>query len=331
LITAEAVVKSIIKKEYDLAKNVEAAATKAEQKVKYDPEKLLLIANNGGDESDFIFRSILTRFHGDISKNNPDAIQSFHGRKPDAEFDNYKDKLELIGAPIGQFYYLAYTDTLANVIQTRNFIYEYPDTLKSPWQRRSYGKGWHEPILEVADKKPFQFNWNNTTHRFNYSLKVPKGTGSAAYLQSILQHDLQSYFGFEATAEIREMPYWKLSAPNKELALAKLKSKDQSRKLKIIDNQDPFVLENAEMRDIIMLLGTNFGYGSYDYGRLPLNYEAAFIDQTGITDKIDFVWDNNLTFEQIKKFLSSLGLELSRAYKPMKVVVIRDATHPSSK
>jgi thiol-disulfide isomerase/thioredoxin len=328
--TAEKQIQMILSDVYDLSTNIQETKRAEEQETKYDPSRLLLIGNNGGNEDDFIFRSILTRYSGKIFANQPESVQSYLWLKPDSIFDKFEDKLEIIGASIGQLYYLAYSDTLSNVVAFPNYNYEYPDTLKNPFRRKSYGKYWHEPILEVKDKRPFEFSWNSSRHRYCYSLKVPKGTGSAKYLQSIFRNDLQNYFGYSVTVETRSMPYWKLSAPDKQQALSKLKSKNQSLKIKVKANESPFIFQNAEMRDMIRLLASTYGYGTLDYGKLPPDEQSAFIDKTSITELIDFTFDRNQSFEQMKVFLKTLGLDLSKDFKPMKVVVIRDSAQTNN-
>jgi len=292
--------------------------------IKYDRDKLLLIENNGGREMDFLFRSLLTRYDGKADLFIHEYLHNPHLHRTDSTDDKNDDKFETIGVPIGYLYYYAYGDTLWNQPESRNYWSEWFDTVKNPHFKKSYGKYWHEPILEVADKTPFEFNWNNTRHRYNDSLKVPKGYGTGAYLQLIFRNDLSSYFGYNVSVETRSMPYWKLTAPDQSLVISKLASKDQSLKYKIMNRESPFEIKNADTKDIIRFLGSTYGFRSLDYGKLPLDEQAAFIDETGITSKIDFTWDMSLTFEQNRAYLQSLGLELSKDYKPMKVVVIRD-------
>ncbi len=321
----EEVIKCLKTNEYNLSKKVQQNQEEEATKITYDRSKLLLIENNGGKETDFLFRSLLTRYNGKMVDANTEYVQNYYWRKPDSLYDQYEDRFEVIGAPLSKLYYLAFADTLSNTVQFRNYYKVYTDTVKNPYHKTSYGKYWHEPILEVADKSPFEYSWNNTRHRYNYSLKVPKGTGTAYFLQAAFRNDLETYFGYQVSVETQWMPYWKLSAPDKSLALSKLKAKDQSLKVSIIDREMPFIIKNGEMRDLVMLLASTYGYGTLDYGRLPRSEQAAFIDKTGITEKIDFTFDRNLTFEQMKIFLHNLGLEVSKDTKPMKVVVIRDA------
>lgn len=291
---------------------------------KYDAAKLLLIENNGGNETDFSFRSILVPYDGKIYGLSADHIFNFYNFKPDSIFDKYEDHLELIGKPLEVLYYMAYADTLSNTVPIRHKR-AYPDSVKMPHTKRSYGKYWYEPLIEVKDISPFEFNWDYTKNRFNYSLKVPKGRGTARFLQQTLQRDLQTYFGYTAEVQTRQMPYWKVSAPDKSLAQSKLKSPDQSSVLEILDTDAPFIFKNVDMRDVITMLGATYGYGSLDFGKLPKTEQAPFIDETGITEKIDFVFNRDWSFDECRQYLKKMGLELSKAYRNMKVVVIKDS------
>lgn len=292
--------------------------------VHFDDKELLLINDNGGDSHDFLFRSILTRYDGTIRNPYPGYIDSFYWLD-DPEFANYKDRLQVVGLPIGKLYYLAYSDTLSNDPRSRNSItYEYPDTIKMPHMKTSYGKYWHEPLLEVSDPEPFRWNRRSVENRYNYSLKVPSGLGSAHALQDFLKRDLQGYFGFDVTVESRLMPYWKLVVTDKDQVLKKLKSKGQGGKFDVQVNESSIVIKNGQMRDVIWSLASCYGYGSYDYGKLPKDEQASFIDETGIEENIDFMYDKNWTFQQTREHLRSNGLDVVRSKKLMKVVVIRD-------
>lgn len=303
--------------------------TQAEVNPSFDHFKLLLIEGNGGNESDFLFRSILTRYDGKIKAGNPGFIHSFSWVDSTSEYNKYKNRVQVIGANIAQLYYLAYGDTVQNAVHFRNINWEFPDTVKHPHLKTSYGKLWHEPILEVTDHAPFKWSKTSPVNRFNYSLKVPEGTGHAWYLQAAMRNDLDTYFGYSVTVETRQMPYWRLSAPDKKGALQKLKSLDQSKKLNIRDMDYPFEYQNAVMQDVITFLGGFYGYGSMDFGKLPKSEQSAFIDETGITDKIDFTLDRRMSFEEIRMHLKTLGLELTKAYKPFRVVVIRNPQETS--
>ncbi len=319
-----AVIAKIKSSEYSLEKTV--ADRKAAEKaiVEFNDKQLLLIDGNGGDSYDFLFRSILTRYDGTIRNPYPGNIDSFHWLD-DPEFANYKDRLQVVGLPINKLYYLAYADTLSVDPRYRNSItYEFPDTIKMPHMKTSYGKYWHEPLLEVSDPAPFQWDRKSPWNRYNYSLKVPTGVGTAKVLQDFLRKDMEGYFGYNVSVESREMPYWKVVAMNKPQVLEKLKSPQQGRKFDIQAEESISSIKNGDMRDIIWFFASNFGYAPNDRGRLPKNEQAAFIDETGIVENIDFTIDRSWSFQQAQEFLRSNGLDVVKSHKKMKVVVISD-------
>jgi len=289
----------------------------------YDPTKLLLIRNNGGEETSFLFRSVLTLFDGKIVAGNPDYVRNMHLLKPDSIFDKLEDRLQIIGASLRELYLIAYTDTLSNSVPSR-FNDVFRDTIKDPMFISTYGKYWHEPNLEVSDKSPFEFSWKSTRHRYNYSLKVPDGFGTAWYLRDAFRNDLQTYFGYDVSVEVRKMPYWSLSTISKSTVFAKLRSSDQSLPYSMDYDSGLITMKNAEPRDIIWMLGFAFGTGSLDYGKLPISEQAPFINETGITETIDFIFDRNKSFDETNEHLKKYGLELKKKYRNMKVIVIRD-------
>ena len=62
-----------------------------------------------------------------------------------------------------------------------------------------------------------------------------------------------------------------------------------------------------------------------NYGRLPKKDIAPFIDETGLTQQFDFIITEQVkNFDEFKKYLQTLGLDLVKGEKEMKVVVIRD-------
>ncbi|MBX2968260.1 MAG: TlpA family protein disulfide reductase [Cyclobacteriaceae bacterium] len=232
--------------------------------------------------------------------------------------DTYRH--QVVGVELVKLFYMAHGDTLWYQLPTRNIrTLEFPDTIKNPLQKRSYGKYWHEPILEVSDISTFQ-------ERYNYSLTLPAKNISAAKIKKAMQADLADSFDYEVGVETRLMPYWKLVVQNENL-LTKYRSTDQQRNFHFRElGEETFLLKNAEMRDVIWMLGSNFGFLDYDYGKLNKKDQAPFIDETGIHWKFDFRFSKYDTFEQFKAYLNSIGLDLQRKTKPMRVVVIKDKT-----
>lgn len=289
--------------------------------VPFDNTKLYLLNGNGGDDNDFAFRSVIAKFKGDFRSASPQFIRS--PRALENAGAHYRDRVQVIGTPLERLYYLAYGDTLWNRYYSRNPRNEYTDTIRNPDRKHSYGKWWHRAILEVSDTSPFVVYRGSPVNKYNYSLKVPEGLGWAKFLQEAMQRDLKTYFGFDACVETRMMPYWKLSLlSEKKLAIAK--SSNQEAAFSMDGSEMPFIFKNAITRDVIWMLAANYGFIHNDYGRLPINQQGAFIDESGVTCKFDFKFDPRLSFDDQVKQLNEIGFDLRRAYKPMKVVVIRD-------
>jgi hypothetical protein len=291
----------------------------------YDAQKLLLIDGNGGKEDDFSFRSMIRKYKGDIKVGSWGYIQNFFWAEPGSEYEKYKGRVQEIGMPLIHLYYLAYADTIRNILIHRNpSTGLYPDSITQPLLKSSYGKYWHDPVLEVSDPSPFQWSYRSVLNKYDYSLKVPVAIATAKFLQETMQRDLKTYFGYNASVETRMMPYWKIIVKDKTTVKAILITKTPGEKCVINDSDDPFYFTNAIMQDIVLTLGSSYGYGAYDYGKVPKAEQAAFIDGTGIIEEIDFKYDKNWSFEDFKKYLQSVGLDVVKDKKPMKVVVIRD-------
>jgi hypothetical protein len=121
------------------------------------------------------------------------------------------------------------------------------------------------------------------------------------------------------------MPYWRLIRSGNKTALEKLRSKNPNLPFELRATDDPFYFNQAQMSDLIWTLGSWFGYGRYDYGKMPLAEQAAFVDETGIDFSIDFTYDRRWTFQEWRKYLNTVGLDVVKGYRPIKVVVIRDS------
>jgi thiol-disulfide isomerase/thioredoxin len=306
---------------------------------------LLLLNGNGGGDTDFAFRSVLAKSKGWIESGSQSYIDNYIWwdkwldyvssiTKIDypemrEDFKKMRGRVQVVNSSLMNLYYLAYGDTLSNDPDERNpyLNYEYPDTIKFPNWRLSYGRYWFKPVLEVKDESPFYAQRGMSAGRYNYSLKVQIGQPvSAAYLQEIMQRDLQNYFGYSVSVEDRLMPYWRLITIDTALVRLKLLTKaPPGSEFGPPALNPPFVYTNGTMRDIISCLAHTYGYGPYDYGKLPLSEPAPFIDETGIKGNIDFeCCDRGWRFDDYKKYLNSLGLDVVKGKKIMKVVVIRD-------
>lgn len=235
-------------------------------------------------------------------------------------------KVQEVNASLSDLYYLAYADTLNNEPYSRvQTTKRFPDTVAKPFLKRTYGKYWHKPILEVSDTLPFVSEWGKSGNRWNYSIEVPKERATAAFLQKAMQRDLKTFFGYHVTVEIRNMPCYFLRAlSTAEQKLRTATPDGTPYRFELLANwkkDETVEYKNFEIRDLIKYLHNNL----FDILHIP------FIDETGIIGEIDFTNRKSIyeevakgNMEVVQAYLKSFHLYLEKGEKPMKVVVIRD-------
>jgi hypothetical protein len=254
----------------------------------YDSTKPLLINNNGGNDTSFLYRSILIKWTNGIVARQRNFISSLDGNSK-----------QVVGFPLKSLYNMAYGDT----------AWSFPNYIPT-----SYGKYWFEPLLEVIDSSEFQTESNSMKNKYNYSLYVPRQKATPRYLQEIMQRDLESYFGYDVKVETRLMPYWKLIVLSEESKI-KLRAKGGTPKEKSNLQRDGLTLVNHPMKALVNHLSCldMFVLGP------PL------VDETGIIGNIDIEIAGILTdFHELKRGLNEIGLDLINGRKEMKVIVIKD-------
>jgi len=340
---------------YSIEKAIEKKKSLATKFLKYDYKKPLYVDGNGGKASDFMFRSVLGRYPENLrGSSSISNVRSWHSgnelkawakdsiKKLEWEKRNnsLQGRVQVIGVPLSQLYFLAYSDTLSKEVPRRHPItMKWPDLDSLWWFKDSYGKYWMRPLLEVNDTTPFKANYKSSKNRWNYALTVPdKKKATAAYLQRLMREDLKRYFGYEASIETREMSCWYLKA--KPGARSKLRAKDQNGKYRW---KDVYTKEgakeftrnyrNTDIRDIIVRLSHEFNNRPVGFIYHDTRIDEPFINATGIEN--GYMIDFDITSEElayfdkrdmvkVQEYLAKLGLYLEKGTKPMKVVVIRD-------
>jgi thiol-disulfide isomerase/thioredoxin len=285
-----------------------------------------------------LFSSALWKYRaGQADNANSPFISSYLWAAPGSVESSKQGKIYITGESLRRLYYMAYADTLWNYpLMMSPKTGTYPDSVKNPYQRRSYGKWWYRPILEIKDSSLFESNYNSVGNRFNYLLKVPKNLATANFMKKAMQRDLQTYFNYEVTVEEKFMPCWLLitSDKNKKKLLAKSPGQTRSHE----DNLGNYHYFNGQMRDIIFQLEIKYGYGPEGALVFHPNRQPPFIDASGITGQIDYTitapfakrileqysGGEAFTFDDYREMLQSIGIELVRDQRKMKVVIIRD-------
>ncbi len=170
-----------------------------------------------------------------------------------------------------------------------------------------------EPILEIDDRSLFDVDVTKWTNMFWYRLYLPEERmKDPGFIMSVMQQDIFRLFGYRATVEVRNMPYWKVVATPE--ALEKLKSKGKETKRTNADDVNIYSLQDVPLRRALTFL-----FGKVYSKTYPI------INETGFDDNIDMDFRDILRvdFEVIRNELERHGLFLEKGERPFKVLVIR--------
>jgi len=257
----------------------------------YNPGNPFLVNNNGGKDTDFVFRTVLSSWN-----------RNFHYQSVPSSItqDKVNGRFQVLGVPLAHLFNFAYFG-IAN--------WDNGDTIR-------YGKYCNHPILEVRDSSQFNYSYKYSRNIYCYSLIMPPAACTEAALKSALQRDLTTYFGFEAAIETHKCPYWKLAATRD--AYNKLKTKGGATSRHEIVSNAGLIAHNWPFGNLIRWVRAN-------------HPDEVFFDETGIVENVDITLDCIPTdLDDLKSALKLYGLDLVKAEKDMKVVVIRDKKEPNS-
>lgn len=276
--------------------------------IKFDYHQPLLINGNGGNDSEFLFRSVLSSWNIDT----PCYFQPFISSiTTNSNGRNYwsgvePNRVQVNGVSLPQLIELAYGDTVNHApafFESRDLESE------KYFERSSYGKFWSRPILETRDSTDFIVDWTNGKNLYSYSLIVPRAKASAAYLQRVMQKDVFSYFGYDISVETRSMPCWYLTATDE----ARLKLKTKGGRLSMLNEPAEMRLRNAPLYQLIRHI--------YEFN----DAQPPIIDRTGITGHVDLeIHAAMMDFEDVRSALRNYGLTFEPGWQEMKVIVVRD-------
>src|SRR5690606_17876830 len=180
----------------------------------YTRKKPFLIDGNGGQPTDFMFRSVLASYQPDSPKilKIPMTIAS-------ASKDNYTGKKGVLEG----------WETLAELYKLAYFGYR-GDTGTIYGKDYKHPSNYNQLILEIDNDSIFEdIDYEKHKNLFVYSLIVPREKATPEFLMAKMQSDLKSYFGYKVSIEKRKLPYWQITAPI--ATLNKLKTKGGKREL----------------------------------------------------------------------------------------------------
>ncbi len=185
--TAENMKDFLSGKEPKLAKTYGAEPEDKRNAIQYDANRPLLINDNGGKDTAYLFRSLLTPWTQGIPVYSLNNLELMNGR------------FEVLGVGRDYLYKMAYLGS-DHRGRTGDFTYlEY----------------WPSTILELKDTSAFMEERITGRNVYCYSLTVPPTASNKCHLMQIMQRDLKNYFGYDARIEERKMPYWRLVASEK--------------------------------------------------------------------------------------------------------------------
>lgn len=262
------------------------------ERFSYDWKVPYLVNGNGGVDSDFLFRSLLTQW----KPSNP----TFRNGSM-LQFQKYLangGRFELISVSVDVLYQAAYSGRR---------VFGVDDTTL-------YGKFSPVPIFKIKDSSSLHHDGATGKNLYCYSLSVPVNKANESDMMQIMQSDLKNYFGYEVAVETQRMPYWRLTAT--EAARMKLKTKGGTFSINSPKPWQETNFRNSPIKELIRIIAW---YSGIDATPAPL------LDETGILSNIDIDLDwAKGDFDVCRKALQKNGLDLIQGEKEMKVIVVRD-------
>ena len=137
---AEKVIIEMLKSNYTISSMVKRDSLINSMQVEYNP--LQLMDNESLDR--LLYFSQVTIYKGNqVGIENYPFVENFRWAQ-DPELKERQGRIQVLGENLRRLYYMAYGDTLWNRPPQMYPPYSgiYPDTIKNPHQRRSYGKYW---------------------------------------------------------------------------------------------------------------------------------------------------------------------------------------------
>ncbi|WP_158559252.1 TlpA family protein disulfide reductase [Deminuibacter soli] len=252
----------------------------------YNPSAPFLIHGNGGADTGYLYRSVLTMYADSVTFRYPHHI---------AEFKPALRKFEVLGADLKDLYKYAYLGRAGWDIEDTGF----------------YGKVAYQPILDIKDSENFIGDKVYKKNLYCYSLTVPRDKVKDSFLMRKMQYDLMGYFGYKASVVERMVNCWTLvvddsvkmraSLTNKPHGIEKLSEYGYAANLSMKDLMSNLVIMNSRWPD------------------------PPFVDETGITSNIRLVFDSGWDdFSDAQRALAKSGLKLALTKKRMKVLLIQD-------
>jgi thiol-disulfide isomerase/thioredoxin len=254
--------------------------------IPFDYHKPFAINGNGGVDTGFLFRSMLTAYKPGITRPLAD---------PYIDLSGTKRSFCVLGVDLKKLYIYAYLGV---------------NTLHNSYSE-NYGKYYPKLAIEVTDSSFFKVDNKTGENYFCYSVDLPPSQTNAERVMKVMQRDLENYFGFVVSIETRDCPCWKLIAT--KTAKERIQSKggpSSSEGVGVLS----WKVRNKPFQDIVHVIQNLSGGIVFDETGITGNVDMALDCKDGLLTDIN----------DMKKTLQANGLDLVAAEKEMKVLVVRD-------
>ena len=256
---------------------------------KYDQAHPFMLNGNGAPDSNYLFRSLFAKWDPSYKFLGPDNIEQALMQHP--------GRFEVLGCPLKDLYLYAFFG--ASSFMGPEYYGQYSDKL----------------VMEISDSSMFKWTYlknGQSQNLFCYSLEMRLSSTTEPRIKTIMQRDLENYFGYSASLETRKTTYWAISGTPGAIQNVKAKGGEYYFKG---DAGVGFITKNCPFESLVTLLRYN-------------NQSDVILDETGIVGNVDLNMDCEgcvLTdLKGVKKALQANGLDLVQKEKDMKVVVVRD-------
>ncbi|MBX2942702.1 MAG: TlpA family protein disulfide reductase [Cyclobacteriaceae bacterium] len=253
----------------------------------FEKDRPLLANGNGGDESDYYLRSVLTKGN--------ERMPLFYIYATD-------NQIHLLNLPLDHFYKYGITGD-----REISWIFPHDDL---------YGKLWPEVVLEIKDSTLFRSDYKTKSNLFAYSAFVSDeyraqfGSHEIDF-PSLLRKELELIFPFKAVVERRLMPCYEIFAS--ERSLKKLKSEKNELEFKWLDGKNTgFEAKAMNIENFKSKLMGSLGF--------PLSTPIFYDGPDTLLD----ITLKTVRFEDRIKELKEMGIEVRSVEREIDVIVIRD-------
>jgi hypothetical protein len=259
-------------------------------------------STNGGIDSSFIGRSLLTRW-------SPKMPQDYHYGWLDFPPNG---TAEAMGFDLGSLYRIGYFGLPRWMPLDSQALY---NTINQNLILQTSQKN----LFNTADGKL------NMANLFSYSLSLPLIKASSKILRKSLLDDLNRYFNLKSELATRRVEVYKLIVVDMKKVL-KLKSKGEKPYMDGFTSKGVGVtFLNTPLSYLTSHLSLQEGISSY-YKQIGLNgFAPAIIDETNLDINIDLEFSaDNRDFSESVAELNKHGLDLVKSEMEMTCIVISD-------